>query len=223
MSRESGVTSQKELSRGRMVYVRAKGKRTADRGGHWHDQVKTRSVQLVMAGKTSREVSMELRVPFHTIVKWRGEPWFKDMVKELQEDDGHQLDSQITQIMHTTLDVIQDRLKDGDHVRDDKTGKVVRVPVKIRDANNAFNTLMDKRQLIRKMPTKISDTSSVNQQLQVLANEFKKFLGHKIPAESITQVIEGEHVFINEDGTGEWMDKENDDAFTEEVNPREQV
>jgi hypothetical protein len=172
-----------------MVYVRSKGKTSATKGGHWSDKLKQRAVEMVMAGKTSREVSAELRIPMPTIIAWRGQAWFKDTIKEIQEDDGHNLDYKITSIMHNSLDAIQDRLASGEFVRDEKTGKVVRVPVKLRDANSAFNALMDKRQLLRKQPTKITDNQTVNQQLQTLANEFKKFLGKRTDE---PKVIEGE-------------------------------
>lgn len=186
-------------TKGRMVYVRAKGKKTAQRSGAWHDEIKLRAVQLVTAGKTSREVSVELGVPFLTIVDWRGQQWFKDTIKEMQDDDGHALDHKITSIMHNSLDAITDRLANGEFIRDEKTGKVVRVPIKTRDATNAFNLLMDKRQLIRKQPTKITNNETVNQQLQVLANEFKKFLGKRVDENPLT-IIEGEHEFIEDVG-----------------------
>lgn len=198
----------KQSNRGRLVYVRAKGKTSANKTGHWADKIKMRAVELVMQGLTSREVSLELKVPMNTIVVWRGEKWFKETIKEIQEDDGYKLDHKLTALMHGSLDAMQDRLVNGDFVRDDKTGKIVRVPVKIRDANNAFNTMMDKRQLLRKQPTKITDNASVNQQLHLLANEFKKFLGKRVDDTQLTNIIEGEHVFINEDGTGDWVDPE---------------
>jgi len=198
----------KQSNRGRLVYVRAKGKTSANKTGHWADKIKMRAVELVMQGLTSREVSLELKVPMSTITIWRGEKWFKETIKEIQEDDGYKLDHKLTALMHGSLDAMQDRLLNGDHVRDDKTGKIVRVPVKIRDANNAFNTMMDKRQLLRKQPTKITDNASVNQQLHLLANEFKKFLGKRVDDTQVTNIIEGDHVFINEDGTGDWVDPE---------------
>ena len=200
----------KQSNRGRLVYVRAKGKTSANKTGHWADKIKMRAVELVMQGLTSREVSLELKVPMSTITIWRGEKWFKETIKEIQEDDGYKLDHKLTALMHGSLDAMQDRLLNGDHVRDDKTGKIVRVPVKIRDANNAFNTMMDKRQLLRKQPTKITDNASVNQQLHLLANEFKKFLGKRVDDTQVTNIIEGDHVFINEDGTGDWVDPEED-------------
>jgi hypothetical protein len=198
----------KQSNRGRLVYVRAKGKTSANKTGHWADKIKMRAVELVMQGLTSREVSLELKVPMSTITIWRGEKWFKETIKEIQEDDGYKLDHKLTALMHGSLDAMQDRLVNGDFVRDDKTGKIVRVPVKIRDANNAFNTMMDKRQLLRKQPTKITDNASVNQQLHLLANEFKKFLGKRVDDTQVTNIIEGDHVFINEDGTGDWVDPE---------------
>lgn len=205
----SSTVQPNSSGRGRMVYVRAKGKTSANRTGHWADKVKMKAVELIMAGATTREVSMELKVPFNTVVQWRRDQWFKDLVKEIQEDDGHKLDHKITSIMHNSLDAMTDRLENGEFIRDDKTGKVVRVPVKIRDATNAFNIMMDKRQLLRKQPTKITDNATVNQQLHLLAQEFKKFLGKPVTEEQQTShIIEGEHVFINEDGVGEWIEPE---------------
>jgi hypothetical protein len=193
-------------NRGKMVYVKAKKTKPYE-GGHWSEKVKLKAADLIMQGLTTKLTAIELNVPYKTIEQWRIQPWFKEIVKSRQEDDNNQIDNKLTKIMHTSLDVISDRLSNGEQVRDEKTGKIVVVPVKLRDANTAFTTLMDKRQLIRKLPTQIKDDQSVNQQLQTLANEFKKFVGKVVePEKFMDKVIEGEHVFINEDGTGEWIE-----------------
>ena len=193
-------------NKGKMVYVKAK-KTLPYQGGHWGDKVKLKAVDMVMQGITTKLIAIELNVPFKTIESWRLQPWFKDIIKARKEEDNDSIDHKLTDIMHTSLGTIADRLENGDHVRDEKTGKIVRVPVKLRDANTAFTTLMDKRQLIRKLPTNIQDNTTVNQQLQSLAAEFKKFVNAKPETEQLIEhVIEGDHVIIDEDGTGTWTE-----------------
>lgn len=199
------------------VYVAAKKKTKAEQSGHWDDKVKQRVVILFLAGKTSAQISSDTGVPKDTIANWRLLPWFKAMVKEIQSNDGHKLDAKLTKLLHESLDVIKDRLDSGEYIRDEKTGKIVRVPVKMRDANVAFNTLMDKRQVIRNLPTKIADTSTVQQQLTNLANEFRKFVGKAPLRDKQGTLIEGEHVLIEDIdpvtgiGTGVYIEKVLDD------------
>jgi hypothetical protein len=81
------------------------------------------------------------------------------------------------------------------------------VPAKLRDLNVAFNSLIDKRQLIRKQPTKIIEQQTTATQLQNLADQFAQFVTGKTKQEKfndlVEDVIEGETVVQNEDGTWE--------------------
>ena len=87
---------------------------------------------------------------------------------------------------------------------DPKTGKVKQLPAKLRDLNSAFNSLMDKRQLIRRQPTKIIEQSNTAAQLQNLADQFAAFVTGKEKKDKfddlIDQVIEGDTVEEGEDG-----------------------
>ena len=58
-----------------------------------------------------------------------------------------------------------DRLENGDHIYDQKTGRIRRAPVKLRELNATFNTLLDKRQLLRNKPTKIVEQQNTATQL----------------------------------------------------------
>ena len=205
MEKETKDSYERIPNKGKFVYVKAKKTKPYE-GGHWSDKIKLKAVDMVMQGITTRLISVELNVPYKTVEQWRLQPWFKEIIKSRQEDDNNKLDDKLTKIMHTSLETIADRLENGESIRDERSGKIVKVPVKMRDANTAFNTLMDKRQLIRKLPTQIKDDQSVNQQLQTLADEFKKFVGKAVTPEKVMdKIIEGEHVIINEDGTGEWI------------------
>ena len=47
------------------------------------------------------------------------------------------------------------RIEEGDYQYDQKTGRLVKIPLKARDLERITSGLFDKRQLIRKQPTNI--------------------------------------------------------------------
>ena len=89
---------------------------------------------------------------------------------------------------------------------DPRTGKERIVPVKLRDLNTVFTTLLDKRQLLRKEPTKIIEQTTTATQLQNLALQFEQFVTKRIKEErpeDIIEFIEGDTLIENKE-TGEW-------------------
>lgn len=111
-------------------------------------------------------------------------PWWKDKIQEIQKDDYDRIDTRLTKAIDKTLDEVMDRLNNGEYMFDVRTGKVKRIPAKLRDINTTFTQLLDKRQLIRKQPTKIVEQQSTAAQLQNLAEQFTKFVTGKLNEES---------------------------------------
>ena len=189
---------------GKFVYVKAK-KTLPHQGGHWSEKKKYEAVCLWVSGLNLREVSLQLNVPYDTLGKWRASSWWNDIVKDLQSEDKQKTDAKLTKILDKTLDTIMDRLEEGEYIYDQKTGKVKRTPVKLRDATVAMNTVLDKRQLIRREPTKIVEQSNTTQQLQNLAEQFAAFVTGQVKKEKLENIvneyIEGETVEQQEDGS----------------------
>ena len=191
-------------NKGKLVYVKAK-KTQPHQGGHWSDKKKYEAVCLWIAGMQMTKIAVELNVPLETIKKWRIASWWADIVKDVQSEDKQQLDAKLTKILDKSLDTIMDRLENGEYIYDQKTGKIKRAPTKLRDATIAMNAVMDKRQLIRKEPTKIVEGSTTNQQLANLAKQFQEFVTGKVIPEKqeelVAEFIEGETLDDNGDGT----------------------
>lgn len=191
-------------NRGKLVYVKAK-KTKPHEGGHWSEKKKHESVVMFAAGMPIRQISVELNIPFETVKKWRYSEWFAEMVEDLRSDDKQKLDAKLTKILDKTLDELMDRLENGEFVYDQKTGELKRTPVKLRDTTVAFNTIMDKRQLIRREPTKITEQSNTATQLANLAQQFASFVSGQQPKEKLEHVvnefIDGDTVVQDGDGT----------------------
>lgn len=192
------------MAAGRMVYVRAT-KKTKPGSGHWAESKKIEALTFWMANGSVTETARQCNIPYETVKSWKESDWWKDRVKQIQNEDYDKLDTKLTKAIDKALDNLMDRIEHGESMYDPKTGKVRKMPAKLRDLNVAFNTIMDKRQLIRKQPTKIVEQQSTAAQLQNLANQFAAFVSGKKPTESIKDItqdfIEGENVLQAEDGT----------------------
>lgn len=125
-------------------------------------------------------------VPRQTIRLWKMSEWWKEIQRELQDSENIEMSAKLKKIVDKALDVTLDRLEGGDTIFNPRTGELLRVPVKARDAIRAMDTAIDKRQVLMDKPTKIVEQRTVDDRLNKLAEEFARFTNAKqIEAEVI--------------------------------------
>lgn len=144
-----------------------------------------------------------LGVPYVTLESWKRADWWKELVAKIQAEEDQQLDAKTSKIINKALENIMDRIENGEDIYDQKTGKIKKMPAKLRDLNTAFNSLLDKRQLLRNKPTKIIEQQSTALQLQNLAEQFAKFVEKKVEELPTQHYIDGDTVVQNADGVYE--------------------
>lgn len=186
---------------GKMVYVKM-NKTKAGQLGHWKESKKIETVTTYLSTGSNAETSRLTGVPLDTINRWKTQPWWKEYIEKIRQDEEQQLDNKLSKVVDKALDNLLDRIENGEFIYDQKTGKVIRTPAKLRDLNTAFNNVIDKRQLLRKQPTKIIEQQGSATQLQALADSFAKFVNKQIKEPEIPY-IEGETVVQNADGVYE--------------------
>lgn len=177
---------------GRMVYVRNK-KTLPHQPGHWSEKKQLEVVTTYLATGSNAETARICNVPAKTIESWRAKDWWANLVTEIQSGEGQKQDNKMTKVIDRALDMLMTRIEEGDYQYDQKTGRVVKIPLKARDLERVASGLFDKRQLIRKQPTNIK-ADSLNQadRLLKLAEQFAKFAGQKVPEERVVnEYIEG--------------------------------
>lgn len=130
-------------------------------------------------------------VPRQTIRVWKMSEWWKDIQREIQESESIEMSAKLKKIVDKALDATMDRLEHGDTIFNPRTGELLRVPVKVRDAIRAMDTAIDKRQILMDKPTKIVEQRTVDDRLNKLAEEFQRFAGSKL--------IEATHEIISND------------------------
>jgi DNA polymerase III alpha subunit (gram-positive type) len=207
---------------GKYVYVKAPKRNDisqADSRGWWSEKKKNEALAFYVANGSLAETSRECQVPLPTLNKWKASDWWKDRIRDIQNEEYDKLDVKLSKALEKALDQVMDRIEHGDHIYDPRTGQIRQIPAKLRDVNHAFNSIMDKRQLIRKQPTKIVEQQNTAVQLANLAEQFAAFVSGKKVTEKVDELaiefIEGETVEQDEDGTYRVIDTGVDDGLEE--------
>lgn len=163
---------------------------------HWSESQKLEAVQaFIMFGKTP-QVEAATGIPRGTIAQWKLQNWWKDLEAELRSSDDIELSGKLKKVVDKSIDVIADRLENGDFVYNQKDGKLMRKPVSIRDAHVVAKDLIDKKRVLDNKPTSITE-HKIEDRLVDLQKRFEEFALSFQRANS-EKVIEGE-VIIQED------------------------
>ena len=187
---------------GRYVYVKEKKNKPYE-PGHWSEKKHLEVITTYLATGNVAETSRLCNIPAVTVRNWMQKDWWEATVREIQSGDGQKQDNKMTKVIDRALEMLMTRIEEGDYQYDQKTGRLVKVPLKARDLERVASGLFDKRQLIRKQPTTLKE-SDLNQaeRLLKLAQQFSEFAGKKVEEKVVSEFIEGEFEEIY-DITGE--------------------
>lgn len=188
---------------GGYVYVKSK-KLKPHEPGHWSEKKQLEVVTTYLALGNLSETARVCNIPLRTIQHWKAEEWWTKMVNDIQSGEGQKSDNKMTKAIDKALDLLMERMETGDYQYDQKTGRLVKVPLKARDLERVASGLFDKRQLIRKQPTNIK-ASELGQadHLLKLAAQFATLVG-----KPEKQYIEGEFTHDREVGNPDICDAE---------------
>ena len=155
----------------------------------WPDEKKIEVAALFASGVVNAtELERLTSVPSTAIRTWRGQDWWPELLERIHASIDQDTVSKLTGIVDKALDVVQDRLINGEyHIKNQiinkKTGEtrqiVSRKPVSMKDATSVATTVVDKRQLLRGKATSRAEKVTVDARLEQLAAEFKRFVSAK--------------------------------------------
>jgi S-adenosylmethionine:tRNA-ribosyltransferase-isomerase (queuine synthetase) len=144
----------------------------------WSD--KTKACQLYMLNGNMRIVSEVTEIPYDTLCDWKRSEWWPTLVEEIRAAKRAKTGVKLSSIIDTSLEVLQDRLENGDWVLNNKTGAMVRRPVSLRDATTATNNLLTRQLQMEEIADKMENNkTTVQETLALLAKEFKKMTNHR--------------------------------------------
>ena len=160
---------------------RTRRKKGPGNNGHWSDNQRIGAVTTYLASGNLSLTSVATSIPLATLNRWKISPWWKQLVEDIRSEENLQLDSKLAKVVNKSVDQLLDRVENGDYQYDQKTGHMVRVPVKARDAAKITTDMIDRRQLLQgKQVEKADSTKKVEERLLKLAEEFGKFARSKV-------------------------------------------
>jgi len=115
-----------------------------------------KAAAALVAGSNSIAASRESGIPASTIRHWsHNDADFQMMCQEVRTEFGEKIKFKLAEIIDESADQTLDRLRHGDVIRDNKTGELVRVPIKGKDAAIIGAVAFDKLRLAENQPTNI--------------------------------------------------------------------
>lgn len=174
----------------------------------WSD--KTKACQLYMLNGNMRIVSEVTEIPYETLSDWKRSEWWPTLVEEIRAAKRAKTGVKLSTIIDTSLEVLQDRLQNGDWVLNNKTGEMQRRPVSLRDATTATNNLLTRQLQMEEIADKMENNkTTVQETLTLLAKEFQKMNRQKnnktatdIEFKEITNAIHEEREEGLQEGSG---------------------
>lgn len=150
----------------------------------WSD--KTKVVQHYMLNGNLKLASEVFNISYDTLSSWKKSEWWGQLVEELRASAKAKRGTKLSSIIDTSLELIQDRLENGDWIYDNKTGKPVRRPVSLRDVTQVTNNLIEKQLKMEEMADRLdTNKNTVQETLAILAKEFQKLNRNKQNKEAI--------------------------------------
>jgi hypothetical protein len=119
-------------------------------------------------------------IPLPTLKSWKCADWFKEFALQLKTEDIQQLDSNLKRIVNKALKATEDRIDFGDAQFDQRTGDIIRIPIKAHVALKISTELLTKQQKLTENPIKEEVEKTIDDRLLKLSEEFAKFASKKL-------------------------------------------
>lgn len=143
---------------------------------HWSDNQRVGAVTTYLASGNLSLTSVATAIPLATLNRWKIAPWWKELTAEIRSEESLVLDGKLAKVVNKSVEQLMDRVEHGDYQFDQKTGAIVRVPIKARDASKITTDMIDRRQLLQeRQVAKLEGPTKIEERLLKLAESFAAF------------------------------------------------
>ena len=138
----------------------------------WAQSQKIECVLTYIATGSEVKTAAATGIPKSTIHIWRYQPWWKELVQQIQDEENDKLSADLSKIIEKSMATVEDRLVNGDYGFNQKTGEIFRKPVNLRDAHKVAVDMIDKRSMIQGRAVEQTEKLDTMNQLEFLAKKF---------------------------------------------------
>lgn len=154
----------------------------------WSQNQRLQAVSTYLMLGNMAETAIVTGIPIATLRLWKTTDWFKEYSLQLQSEDVQQMDANLKRIVGKALKATEDRLDLGDAQFDQKTGDIIRIPVKAHVALKISTELLTKQQKLYENPVREEVEKTIDDRLLKLSEEFAKFASNKVKNEKAVDV-----------------------------------
>ncbi len=176
-------------------------KRTLPRGKrNYTDKEKLEAVKTYLMTGSALGTAAALGIHRNTMNVWVHSQWFKELLEQFKRETSLKLSSRLKKIATNALDLVEDRLENGDWIYDQKAGELRRKPVSIRDGHKIAKDFvetsiaLDKKQEQEQVDTKLED------RFAVLAEAFASFAKKAVKVEVVDALPNQRETGLQEGG-----------------------
>lgn len=145
----------------------------------WSQNQRLQAVSTYLMLGNMAETAVVTGIPLPTLKTWKTTDWFKEYALQLQSEDIQQMDSNLKRVINKALKATEERLDMGDAQFDQKTGEIIRIPVKAHVALKITTDLMTKQQKLNDKPVEKELEKTIDDRLLKLSEEFARFANAK--------------------------------------------
>lgn len=153
---------------------------------HWSDSQRIELVTTWLATGNLALSAATHSIPEVTARRWKSQPWWKQLVLDIRNEDNLQLDSKLAKVVNKSVEALLDRVENGDFQYDQRTGELIRKPISARDASTVTRDMIDRRELLQgKKEVQVDNSRKMEERLLKLAADLTQFAKPKVVTEIV--------------------------------------
>jgi GTPase involved in cell partitioning and DNA repair len=143
------------------------------------DKQKLTALQVYQATGSIKQAALDAGIGYEYLRQITTTDWWKKSVQEFQEASDNQLDSEMTDIIHTGVLALKDRVSNGDYMWDSASQMFKRKHLPAKDLVKVTEMLMKQRSAHREKPAEQATQASIQDHLSRIANALVNNFGNK--------------------------------------------
>lgn len=161
----------------------------------WSDNQKIEAATTFLMLGSLTLTSNVLKIPHETLKQWRKSEWWQELVTDIKSQENIVLSNKLKKIVDKSLDLMTDRLENGDWIYDNKQGKLVRKPIAAKELNKIAGDMIDKSQILQVTEQVQIAEENIKTRLEKLARSFEEFATKSDkPPIQVTDVVFGKEI-----------------------------
>ena len=108
----------------------------------------------------------------NTLKVWKSSRWWDQLIEQFRKEERLELSAKTKKILDKSLDLISDRLENGDFIYDTRQGKLVRKGVSAKELNQISKDMLKQKEALDKSMESNENPESHADKLEKLAEQF---------------------------------------------------